>query len=154
MLMRRIRVVKEKMKRVKKVIEPVEAAGGVLLRENNGQRSILIIQRNGVWDLPKGKKESNESFEECAVREVMEETGIKNIKIIACLTETYHEYERNGRRFGKTTKWYEMETANPTQEFTPQREEGITEVCWRPVSDAKKLVGYENLVDVIEALEE
>ena len=46
----------------------------------NFKNEILLIFRNGVWDLPKGGKiEYNESYEDAALREVSEETGVKNL---------------------------------------------------------------------------
>ena len=51
------------------------AAGGVVFRIEHEVVSILLIFRNGVWDLPKGKLEKGESIEMCASREVSEETG-------------------------------------------------------------------------------
>ena len=57
----------------------VKAAGGFVLNENN---EVLMMFRRGKWDLPKGKMDKKETFEECAVRETEEETGLKNIKLI------------------------------------------------------------------------
>ena len=50
-------------------------AGVILINENNG---ILLQKRsdNGYWDYPAGSMEIGESFEECARREVFEETGL------------------------------------------------------------------------------
>ena len=52
---------------------PVEAAGGVVV---NDCGEWLMIHRNGRWDLPKGHLECGERIEECAAREVCEETGV------------------------------------------------------------------------------
>ena len=57
------------------------ASGGVVF--NN--EKLLMIYRNGLWDLPKGKIESNESESECAVREVKEECGVDSLKVIKFL---------------------------------------------------------------------
>ena len=51
------------------------AAGGLVTNENN---ELLMIFRRGKWDLPKGKLDKGETIEECAIREVEEETGIGN----------------------------------------------------------------------------
>src|SRR3954469_24811116 len=51
----------------------IEAAGGFI--EKNDE--FLAIHRHGRWDLPKGKLEKNESYEEGAIRECEEECGIK-----------------------------------------------------------------------------
>ncbi len=140
-------------KKMKKPINPVDAAGGVLFRNVESQTDVLLIYRNGVWDLPKGKKEPKESFEACAVREVKEEVGIENVQIIDYIMDTYHEYEINGKKEGKTTKWYAMQSNQVNQEFFPQQEEGITDVSWKPLDHAKVIVGYKNLTEVLTTFE-
>ena len=50
----------------------IYASGGVVFNNNK----LLMIYRNGFWDLPKGKMEINESELDCAVREVEEEGGV------------------------------------------------------------------------------
>ena len=52
----------------------VEAAGG-LVQHANGK--VLFIHRNNRWDLPKGRIEKGENEIDAAVREVIEETGVK-----------------------------------------------------------------------------
>ena len=54
------------------------AAGGLVTNKHN---ELLMIFRRAKWDLPKGKLDEGESIEACAVREVEEETGIKNISL-------------------------------------------------------------------------
>jgi 8-oxo-dGTP pyrophosphatase MutT (NUDIX family) len=108
------------------VIKEVVAAGG-LVRNSKGQ--VLFIYRNDKWDLPKGKRESSESLEEAAIREVMEETGIDSLDIQYKLGKTYHIFKRKGEMRLKTTHWYEM-TSDDLGPFTPQLEEGITDVLW------------------------
>lgn len=133
-------------------LKPVTASGGVVYRQKEkDQPQVLLIFRRGVWDLPKGKLEMGETVEECAVREVAEEIGISNQpQIMAPLKNTYHEYEENGKKYGKTTHWFGMQLPSlPKNGFDPEVEEGIKKVKWVKLSEAKKLVGYENLVDVL-----
>ena len=54
----------------------IEAAGG-LVKHHNGK--ILFIYRNKKWDLPKGRIEKKEMLIDGAVREVMEETGVRDL---------------------------------------------------------------------------
>ena len=65
------------------------AAGGLVINEND---ELLMIFRRGKWDLPKGKLDKGESIADCALREVMEETGLQQVKIEKPLGITYHEY--------------------------------------------------------------
>ncbi len=87
------------------------------------------MYRLGHWDLPKGKLETGENIEECALREVEEECGLSGLKLGGKLTETVHEYEQNGERYVKTTHWYAMEVEG-CPALTPQTEEGIEWVRW------------------------
>ena len=130
---------------------PVTAAGGVLYRKIDGKVLVLLIWRREVWDLPKGKKEDEETVEECARREVAEEVGIDKPEVERFLTKTYHEYEQGGDHFGKTTHWFKMHTTKKTG-FTPEREEGIQKVKWIELDEAKRKVGYDNLVKVLQTL--
>ena len=72
----------------------VEAAGG-LVKNNSGE--YLFIYRRGKWDLPKGKKDGNETPKETALREVREECGLADLQIIQNLPETYHSYPEKGK---------------------------------------------------------
>lgn len=137
-------------------MEPVTAAGGVVYQQNeNDTLKVVLIYRRGVWDLPKGKLEEGETIKECAVREVAEEIGLTNHpKISFNLADTYHEYEEGGIRFGKTTHWFGMRMESvPDNGFKPQIEEDIKKIRWVTIPKAKELVGYENLVDVLNSFE-
>lgn len=118
------------------------AAGGVV---ENDAGDILFIYRNGFWDLPKGKLESDEDIANTAVREVMEETGMVNIVLGKELKTTFHTY-REGKIFVlKETRWYAMKS-NDTN-LTPQTEEGITELKWVPKKELPEYLdkSYPNI---------
>lgn len=104
----------------------INAAGGVIENENG---EILMIFRNGKWDLPKGKQEEGEAIEETAVREVQEECSISTIETGELLCITHHTYNMNGEDILKDTYWYKMKTSS-TESLKPQMEEGIDEVRW------------------------
>ncbi|MDR9415892.1 MAG: NUDIX domain-containing protein [Gracilimonas sp.] len=136
-------------------IEPIIAAGGVVFRISNqkNEPDVLMIYRNGVWDLPKGKLEEGESIAMCAVREVAEEVGSRLPTIVNQLQSSYHEYQEGETKFGKTTYWYSM-IFTSHEDLKPQKEEGIEEIKWFSVSEGKKMAGYSNLVDVLRDFEE
>ncbi|MFH5885493.1 NUDIX hydrolase [Halalkalibaculum sp. DA3122] len=134
---------------------PVTAAGGVLYKMNGQDPEVLLIFRRGIWDLPKGKLEVEESIRECARREVSEEVGSALPEVLHKLGTTYHEYEEQGENFGKTTHWYAMQLGSEFGgDFTPEQEEDITEVAWFPLEEAKETVGFENLRMVLIKLEQ
>jgi len=108
----------------------VLAAGCVVQNEHN---AFLWIERNGKWDLPKGKVEPGEGIEEAAVREVEEETGIGALTLQADLGKTYHTYEEGGIPILKTTFWFKAHHEGGATAGTPQTVEGITGVHWKPL---------------------
>ncbi len=104
----------------------------------------------GKWDLHKGKIEKGEKPEECALREVEEECGIRGVKIKSKLCNTYHTYQMKGRWILKKTFWYNMEHTGKG-ELVPQTEEDITEVIWTSDSLVNMIKGntYKSILDVL-----
>jgi len=128
---------------LKNKIPVSEAAGGLVYNEEG---KILFIFRNGKWDLPKGGIEKNESKKEAAIREVEEETGVKNLKIREKLEKTYHIFERGEKYKLKVTHWYKMITSF-SGELQPQTEEKIEKVAWVKPSEIPTLLenSYQNI---------
>jgi 8-oxo-dGTP pyrophosphatase MutT (NUDIX family) len=104
------------------------AGGGVVVNENN---QVLFIYRRKKWDLPKGKLDPGEDIKACAIREVMEETGIRNLTIGNLIIVTTHSYEENGMNMQKETHWFEMKASTIDNSIlTPQLEEEIEKIEW------------------------
>lgn len=135
------------VKEFEKQFVMLEAAGGVV---RNSSADTLMIYRNKIWDLPKGKLEANEKIEQCAVREVIEECGIEQITLEKLRVKTMHIYPLSGVWHFKTTWWYDM-FSDFDKLFTPQIEEGIAEVRWIPVDEMKSILlnTYSTIVSVI-----
>lgn len=118
----------------------IQAAGG-LVQDNDG--SLLFIRRLGVWDLPKGKIEKNETPELAAVREVKEECGLSGLRIIKPLDSTFHIYKSPylpvpNNLVLKETKWFLMNySGNETP--VPQLDEYIEEIKWVPVNELNRV---------------
>jgi ADP-ribose pyrophosphatase YjhB (NUDIX family) len=98
-----------------------EAGGGKVYNSND---DVLFIFRWGKWDLPKGKREPGEDLSVCALREVQEECGLKVVRLIAPLQQTYHVFRRNGAFTLKITHWFLMHT-DAEEKPEPQVKEGI-----------------------------
>ncbi|MGN6266051.1 MAG: NUDIX hydrolase [Ginsengibacter sp.] len=110
-------------------------AGGGLVKNNSG--NILLMFRRGKWDLPKGKLDEGESIEECAIREVEEETGLHHLTLVKPLAITYHTYNLFGKHNLKETHWFLMQ-ADENENLIPQTEEDISEILWVEKEDLKK----------------
>jgi 8-oxo-dGTP pyrophosphatase MutT (NUDIX family) len=110
------------------MLTPIIAAGGIVVNPN---KEMLWIFRRGFWDLPKGKLDPNETIEACALREVMEETGVSHLvlgDLIMTTTHLYHDMYLN-TEVEKTTYWYKM-TTDQLQDGIPQTEEDIEAIAW------------------------
>ncbi len=138
---------KELQKAFYKKFTIVQAAGGVV---QNEKKQLLFIFRRGKWDLPKGKLDKGESLEECAVREVEEETGLTKIQLIAPLLITYHTYHEGSKYVLKESHWYRMKAAG-NQNLVPQTDEGIVEIKWVTPKDAPSYFpdSFLSVIDVI-----
>ena len=73
------------------------SAGGIVINKKFG-KVVMVSQRGNSWSLPKGHLEGNESDMEAAVREIQEETGLKNISFVERLGEyTRYKIGKDGR---------------------------------------------------------
>jgi len=127
------------------------AGGGVVVNENN---QVLFIYRRKKWDLPKGKLDPGEDIKACAIREVMEETGIRNLTIGNLIIVTTHSYEENGLNMQKETHWFEMKAStvdNPI--LTPQLEEDIEKIEWVSLENLEEYLSetYTSIQQVLNS---
>jgi len=134
----------------------IEAGGGVVFNQN---KEILLIQRHGIWELPKGKLKKDEARDNGALREVEEETGVQNLRLVKPVSMsgfdqdcTYHNYSGNLLRILKATYWYIMET-DYKGKLVPQLDEGIEQAAWFAVDEvpAKLRNSYRTIQDVTAA---
>jgi 8-oxo-dGTP pyrophosphatase MutT (NUDIX family) len=127
----------------------IQAGGGLV---KNDENEALLIFRRGKWDLPKGKLDKGETLEECAVREVEEETGLKQIQLLAPLVITWHTYHEGTKFILKESHWYSMKISGK-QTLVPQTEEDITEVRWVKPENFKEYysTAFPSVVDVLKS---
>ena len=106
---------------------PIHAAGGVV---SDAEGNILMIFRNGRWDLPKGHCEAGETMSETALREVEEECGITGLTHGKWMTETRHTYLLHGAWVLKIGQWFRISHPAVRPPLRPQTEEGILRAEW------------------------
>ena len=138
---------KQAFEAIKKEFLLIQAAGGLV---QNKAGEVLLIFRRGKWDLPKGKLDEGEDLEQCAIREVEEETGITSLQTQGPLCITYHTYYQDGRHILKESHWYLMQT-NKDQVFTPQIDEDIEKCEWVNASNLKPYMDnmHPSILDVV-----
>lgn len=120
-----------------------KSAGGKVF---NPKKEVLFIYRFDKWDLPKGKLEKNEEIEECAVREVEEECGVRGLKIIKKIDITYHIFDYKDAKILKETHWFLMHT-DYDGKLVPQEEEGILKAVFKDEAQAREALQntYQNI---------
>ena len=127
------------------------AGGGVVVNEKN---QVLFIYRRKKWDLPKGKLDPGEDIKACAIREVMEETGIRDLTIGNLIIVTTHSYEENGLNMQKETHWFEMKASTvDNSTLTPQLEEDIEKIEWVSPENLEEYLSetYTNIQQVLNS---
>jgi 8-oxo-dGTP diphosphatase len=123
----------------------VHAAGGIVVRPD-GRIAVIHRPRYDDWSLPKGKLDGGESFEDGALREVEEETGIRG-RIVGELAAT--EYvDRKGR--DKVVRYYRMDLDGEPDDFAPNDE--VDELRWLTPAEARDLLSYEHDRSLVETV--
>ena len=102
----------------------VKAAGGLIRKKEK----FLMIYRMKKWELPKGKREKNETSKRAAVREVQEECNV-TVKLGRKICTTWHTYTMNKNAMLKKTRWYVMDSVDDSK-MKPALEEDIEELRW------------------------
>ena len=119
---------------------PAAAQGG----EGN---EVLLVHRPKYddWTFPKGKNEPGESDEDCARREVEEETGLRCTLGPHLVDVSYRD------RFGrpKVARYWAMQPGGGA--FTPGHE--VDEIRWLPTAGAESALTYSRDLPVLQALQ-
>ena len=121
-----------------------ENSCGAIVFNENTEKILLVKMHNGNWGFPKGHIEKDETKEETAIREVLEETNVR-IKIIPNF-EREIKYIPNEKTIKKVTIFMGI---TQDEEVTIDTFE-IEDFKWCTYEEALKLVTYKLQKDVLE----
>lgn len=125
--------------------------------KNGGNFLFCVVQhgRGDHWGFPKGHAESNETEEETALRELLEETSIKDIQIVpgAVFTQGY-VYEHEGIIYDKTVKYFLGLVSSTDTSIPEEFKAEISEVKWLPYQELRELITYENAKVLLDEVQE
>lgn len=126
--------------------QAVEAAGGVIVRQHADVLEVLLAHRPRYddWTFPKGKLEPGETLQQCALREVLEETGLRCTIGAELPSTVYHD--RHGRT--KTVHYWVMQVDGGA--FTRNRE--VDDVCWVVPDEAARRLTYPRDLEVLKSV--
>jgi 8-oxo-dGTP diphosphatase len=115
----------------------IQAAGGLIVRRQSGRLQVVVVHRPAQedWSFPKGKLEESETFEDAALREVREETGMA-CRLVRFIGHTEYT-DRKGRP--KVVAYWVM--AAESGAFAVNEE--VDELRWLALPEATSLLSYE-----------
>jgi 8-oxo-dGTP diphosphatase len=120
----------------------VQAAGGVVTCE--GRVAVVHRPKYEDWTFPKGKLDEGEDFEQAALREVEEETGLR-CRLVRELPSSSYTDSKNRP---KLVRYWLMEPLGG--DFAPNDE--VDELRWVSPDEARSLLTYDRDRDVLAAV--
>lgn len=118
-----------------------KSAGAVVFRDTPGGRMYLLLQNAGRWDFPKGGVEEGESELDTVLREVEEETGLKDLKIHEGFRKVIeYFYRRDGKNVHKQVVYLLASTRSERVKISFEHQG----YGWFPYPEAVKKASYNN----------
>ena len=123
--------------------EEIQAAGGIVIDDEAEMPRVLLVHRPRYddWSFPKGKLDPGETFEQAAIREVKEETGLKCRIIRELATMRYGYKTRNkGRIKPKAVHYFLMERVSGKVRVPGEE---VDRASWLSIDRALRKLSYE-----------
>ena len=125
-------------------------SGGIVFRrhQKTGELQLLLIQdAKNRWTIPKGHVEPGEEPKDTAAREIQEETGLKDMKVMNWLGKVNFRYRRGHTLVLMTMHIYLVQALGDTNKVKP--EDWMNDIKWLPAADAIDKIAYEDIGKLI-----
>lgn len=125
-------------------------SGGVIWRRNakTDEVELLLIQdAKNRWTIPKGHVEPGEDPKETAEREIQEETGLQDMKVLNWLGKVNFRYRRSHTLVLMTMHIYLVKALGDTQNL--KGEDWLNDMRWLPANEAIDKIAYEDIGKLI-----
>lgn len=125
-------------------------SGGIIFRRNKRTRQleILLIQdAKNRWTIPKGHVEEGEEPKQTAEREIREETGLQEMKVMNWLGKVNFRYRRGHTLVLMTMHIYLVHGLGDTDKLSG--EDWLSDIRWLSAQDAIDKIAYEDIGKLI-----
>jgi 8-oxo-dGTP pyrophosphatase MutT (NUDIX family) len=131
----------------RKAMIEATSAGAILFRDTRGCREYLLLKsRPGDWEFPKGGVEGDEELQQTAIREVEEEAGIADFRLIDGFRQDYdYVFEANGKTIHKTVHLFIARSFEASAELSKEHRD----LQWRDYEQAINTITQDGPRDIL-----
>lgn len=122
------------------------SAGAILFRDTRGRREYLLLKsRPGDWEFPKGGVEGEEELQQTAIREVTEEAGISDFRLLDGFRREYdYVFQAGGETIHKTVHLFIAESEEASAELSHEHRDHQ----WRDYEQALNTITQDGPRDI------
>jgi len=126
--------------------------GAFLFRDTRGRREYLLLKsRPGDWEFPKGGVEDGEELQQTAIREITEEAGIEDFRLVDGFRDDYdYVFEANGNRIHKTVHLFIAKSHEASAELSHEH----SDLQWRDYDQALNTITQDGPREILRDAQE